>query len=398
MLRKITCSFLCVFVFFTCKSMENYELRRSLSPIEESHLSKIRTLDAESLMLHFEKCILNPIPSFIKHALLQTVNHEKYRRIIQYVVAKVEPYVDCANTLQTLATGIPDVIGDDQKALADVFLLYEKLLRTDLKRTKEETHDYDFSMTFTKTQILVNLLEKFPMSFADDEQEHILVNKNISSIDSFKRMWKFYKKIILLACPLIIGRKTFELVDGDESSYEFDPIKKCCRITIESQPLLASAITGPLLRRDKFSEPHSYKAEKISYSTAIGTVHELHHHITSILDKNAIDQIVSAGDFSLLSAQLSNLKCDADYIAQLETIWSNTNDFRDITAVGFFINGVAFYDPFAEGAVVDFIRASHLDIEVSNVPIGFVEFIRHVNPNILNLKKGYEEKELKSWI
>ena len=157
--------------------MENYELRRSLSPIEESHLSKIRTLDAESLMLHFEKCILNPIPSFIKHALLQTVNHEKYRRIIQYVVAKVEPYVDCANTLQTLATGIPDVIGDDQKALADVFSLYEKLLRTDLKRTKEETHDYDFSMTFTKTQILVNLLEKFPMSFADDEQEIFLLTR-----------------------------------------------------------------------------------------------------------------------------------------------------------------------------------------------------------------------------
>ena len=141
MLRKITCSFLCVFVFFTCKSMENYELRRSLSPIEESHLSKIRTLDAESLMLHFEKCILNPIPSFIKHALLQTVNHEKYRRIIQYVVAKVEPYVDCANTLQTLATGIPDVIGDDQKALADVFFSTNKLLQGKMPCSYQNQYD-----------------------------------------------------------------------------------------------------------------------------------------------------------------------------------------------------------------------------------------------------------------
>ena len=300
--------------------------------------------------------------------------------------------------VRALASGIPDVIGVDQKALSNAFLIYEKLLRTDLECTKKETYDYDFSMTFLKTQMLVNRLENAPISFSTSEPEELIINKTTSAIDCFKSMWGYYKKIILSACSLIVARKTFELVEGDESIYEFDSTRKCYRIAIESQPLLASAITGPLLRRNGSLEPHSYKTEKRSYPVEVAVIHELHHHITNILDKNATNGIVNASDFSSLSIQLSSLKCDSNYVAQLEVLWSNMNDFRNITAVGFFTDGSAFYDPFTEGAVVDFIRASHLGSDISNVPTSLVDFIRQINPNVSNIREDYEEEEFKSWV
>jgi hypothetical protein len=398
-LLKVITGLFFAFVFFSCEGVRIFE--RKFTDIEQQCLDDVKKVDKDTLVQRFERCSLtSPVDVSIRNALLSEVEKSNSRVVFEFVVAKVEPYVQCAVSLEKLMESIPDEIDiENMSHVSIITSFYNTLLKAGLNVNPDQSRYFYVLMLNIGT--LLQDLQKYPTIFDSECSGFVEGLGDAQNLRSLVDNWNKnkVKKKISTVYPLLRERQ-FELIPGEESSYGF--VNGHCQIKINLAPYMeASAITGPKLFTEFGVPPtkniHSYKAKKCMYSLGLNIIHETHHHIVKCIDKDMMKE-----GFALLINELAGRRCDSSYLVLLAEIWTNIREFRNITSV--FIkeedgNKVVYFDPLAEGAIVEFIRAIHADVQIENVPIELVDFIidNNSNSNLDRILRSESQGKFKSW-
>lgn len=375
---------------------------RKFTETEQNCLDEIKKIsNPTEIARRFEHCSTHcdTLGTEVEHRIHSILEKEASnpvaRAVLEQVIAKLEPYVQCARSLKGIISIIPDTIADnDDKNAGIVVYFYNTLLSLAGKEQKElytkivGDGSLVFFKTLQKTKELLLLLQHSPVNFGEigNISPDILTANSFRSEDflligSVHRNWSGkLKSAILNICPLLT-EKQFELLYNDiDSSHE--RISGRCKIKIGPK-INAYMISGPryfsqVSGRNIF---HSVGTTLMRYGRGDAAIHEIHHHLVKCIDGDLMTE-----GFEKLIDKLQAMGCDKSYISQLEHIWTHMKEFRNITGI-FFRGGKIYFDPFSEGNLslskYKMIRASHLDANIKHVPTALVELMQQEIPGCL---------------
>ena len=200
----------------------------------------------------------------------------------------------------------------------------------------------------------------------------------------------------LIAFSEKLRSRQFKLTSGGQSCYLRDSTVGVVQINL-SERLAASAFTNTKLYSvgdlGKYVY-HSIKCEEKSFSLIIDVIHEVFHHL---------DRMIYSQERLLLSdwAELLEKRgCDKSYVSLLSRLWTSENEFRNITGLVLSKKTDGTLDisfgKYTEGGVVDYVRASHTDLQLTNAPIELYNLIREARME--NTKMQEEEEDFKKWL
>ena len=327
------------------------------------------------------------------NALNEIIKNAAGRETLRIITAKLYPFVLCANTLEALVNDISTTEKSDKNSIRNkarkIVLLFDTLaveatspkdainnICTYLAKLKKDPVSFPAPGTRYKKG---SLLRVFGGSEADKGK----------IIGSLNKLWGGAAQRAVIAFSERLKRGMFSILYSSKTNYEYDGNDKYI-INFSGGTIDAPCITGPLCKGKATpvmpSVDKYYLLKSKSIGGPSGLHHELFHHLAIGLD------FAEYPSFDRLVKVLESEAVDGSYIALLEEIYTDMDEFRNI--IGIFVDdsGNVFFDPCSEAAYLtaggNYVRATHKDgMTMIRIPIKFVNFVKRANSK-MNIEAG----------
>ena len=281
--------------------------------------------------------------------------------MLRVMAAMINPYVKCANSLETLINLIPTTRltnSKDKIAKAKkVSYLYHLL--------GVQNKDFLDVIKPTNSSTLFQTLVGNPVIFSD----------TVPNINNF---WNVDVANSARNILPLLRKKMFSMEIGSKSEYSYDSITHSYVIRLNPSNVSAYCVIGtPLIScvgGGALPVIHSYAAEKRDFEPDICLLHEMNHHFIIVLTSDFRENFDDVIPFLIAK------KIDISYIVKMSEIYTGFREFQNITGITV-IGGQIRFNKYSEGAYVLgkkglSIRCSHTGKRFFNVPIGLVELIK----------------------
>lgn len=386
---------------FTCNKMrETYQ--------------EVCNISNEELIKRFKACSINgqSFDNTINVELENIVRNSTGRETLQLVVARLYPFVRCANTLEHLLNVIPETKQTHN------YNILKKAKMVVLFCDALNLRGQDVFMTFLNVNTSLSKLKTDPVLFPSPDtpyrkgsllevfkdDTHTEDTEKKSYIVSEINMWwnRVTKQAVEGILP-ILKEGMFSLTFDLSTKYTYDLKAHSAKISLSNTcpSISARCITGPLLhdRIDDQDITVCYELQDRVITADSGLHHEIFHHLTIGLE---LEEFPS---FSRLIPCLISNMVDRLYIVNLKEIYTDMDEFRNI--IGIFVDkkNHVFFDPCSEAAYLcsagQCIRGTHKSSTrgIIYIPISFVEFIKRakINGFIINENKCLKDCSKVSW-
>lgn len=192
----------------------------------------------------------------------------------------------------------------------------------------------------------------------------------------------------------VLRKEMFFLNVRASNEYRYDLKNHYAEICLShgSSPIIARCITGTLIydRIDGEEVYTCYSLSERNIGTAACLHHEIFHHLVISLEMDEFPY------FNRLVKVLKGEQIDGSYLLKLKEIYTDMDEFRNITGMFVDTSGNLYFDPCSEAAYLcaesKYVRGTHKSGvgTMKYIPISFVNFLR---TNIQNLKLKLKQKQ-----
>lgn len=306
--------------------------------------------------------------------------------ILNFVVAKMEPIVECGMSL----TAISKVLAtpNSESVMCALNFLNEIIPFSDAQ---------DLAAKLRTVKVECDKLLKTPKKFTCNTTTAILTRFNApqdTEVQQFLLHNMSALKAVIDGIVPLLFEKTFELTVGENMFYHYNN-----RISIFlTGPVTSNVVTSPKTFHSQLGTVKVYDAvvcQRREIEKDVCFVHELSHYIRKIFDG------VVAGNFLTLLPKLDFLP-DKYITTSLEKTFSNDEEFRNITGI-LVQGGVLYFDWMTEAGYIiannKCLRNSHNVSFIPRVPIGLIAKIKELSGKMSVLIADEVEyvESLNSW-
>lgn len=383
MIRAVSL-FLSLLIFLCAEAVQEFDHTSSFNQAMGQKYKELASLKDSVVVEHFLQCCENR--DLVDHAILDELNNivgnAAGRRTLLVVTARLLPYVECANSLETLLQAIPqneEKDENDKLRKAELVCLFLKTMRvTGSSSVSQALKKVIDSLSGLKSD---PVLFPMPGSVTKGICDEVFSGYNercANPIDRINKSWNANVASAVLAVLPILREGMFSLIRGSATEYCYARKNACAQICLSSTKpaIIARCITGPLLCNELGGVyiPTCYRMTDKGISAASGLHHEIFHHLVIGLEMD------ESPYFHDLVPLLLAEGVDGLYVSKLKKIYTDMDEFRNI--IGLFPkNGMLLFDPCSEAAYLCeagvHVRGTHKSKagEIKYVPISFVNLL-----------------------
>ncbi|MBR1735238.1 MAG: hypothetical protein IJ730_07360 [Alphaproteobacteria bacterium] len=376
-------SFVLVLLSVTFVSGMTNIYNRQLSSMESDRLKTLSECEPEQIADRFKKCSRNVIlESKVIDANLSTLinrvaSNPQGRNILSFVIAKIEPTVECGQSLRTISEVLSE---SSTESVACALNFLDELFSF--------SNAQELLMKLSIVKMACDNLLKDPRKFTCNRNNDVFkkFGEQQNSIKAFFSTHLEIIKRIIDDISSLLFERTFELAVGENMFYHYHN-----RISVFlNGSIISNVVTGPVtfhlqLEAAKIFDSIVCQREEIEKDVCF--VHELSHYIRKVFDG------VVAGNFLTLRPKLNFLP-DRYVTNALEKTFSNDEEFRNITGILVHAGSLAF-DPLTEAGYVMAnsrrLRNSHNVSFIPRIPISLILKIKELSGKTPDL--GLDEVE-----
>lgn len=353
----------------------------TLKECEHKYLTDIASINNAPLVEKFKIGCKNAtsLDATINIQLLTIASDPCGATTLRTMAAMINPYVECANSLESFVDSIPV----DKVVTPQAMIEKAKKIVHLYKTLGVQERSFSDVIKPENSIALFQTLKDNPVIFLPAVPEDILTTNTFTDNKAslIFRMNLFWNSDVANSVKSVLPflrEKMFAIEIGARSEYRYNRSTHSYVIYLSPAPLSAYCITstslGSRIGASFRHFVHSYAAEKQDFDDDIKLLHEMSHHFTMVLTSDLRD------DFDEIIPILRRKGVDTTYVLLLPEIFNGFSEFQNITGI-IVKNGHLHYNKCSEGAYVlskrGFnVRCTHTSKRFFNVPVGLVKLIQ----------------------